>query len=64
MAGISGSAFPGGVSAPKAQGGLIVTGLCKSFGKTRANDDISVRLNTRGGNGADRSQRCWENDVS
>ena len=44
MAGISGSALPGGVSTAKAQGGLIVTGLCKSFGKTRANDDISVRL--------------------
>ena len=44
MAGISGSALPGGVSTAKAQGGLIVTGLSKSFGKTRANDDISVRL--------------------
>ena len=44
MAGISGSALSGGVSEAKAQGGLIVTGLCKSFGKTRANDDISVRL--------------------
>ena len=44
MASISGSASPGGVSATKTQGGLTVTGLCKSFGKTRANDDISVRL--------------------
>ena len=44
MAGISGSASSGGVSATKTQGGLTVTGLSKSFGKTRANDDISVRL--------------------
>lgn len=44
MAVLSDPSSPGVVSTGTPQIGLTVTGLSKSFGKTRANDNISVRL--------------------